>query len=1115
MREKLSKETKQQVQAIEQIEYYAKRREQSELARGATGNDVADSMIASYEAEMRKIADKNGLDLEKVLTGLENKDTVKKHGSSEQAKKEALSELKKLETKYGKTKAVLYSSYDYHHQALMQGILDTIQEEVKGITKEQGITDPELFKKFDLPDPEKVKEGHAKLDQLEIEKKNLEIDAIKKSLEKSPESLLGLVRLREEAEKIIKEYKLNPSHLSRFAVPEIPEEKVEVIEEKISAQKEEPENLDYKNGKKVSWFKLMLGLEDKEEKDKKRYEAERKQVLEAIKRADQKINELRDHMPKDPSSPFAKDLAKNIEKLEQSKIEANMRLKPEDRNPSLIVSGIEKNTPPLNLPLNTEGEVIPESNWEKLKRVGRKLFTGALFTASTLSPKSTTDSHLPPQEGKRVVYENTVQQKTPEQKNERTIEYKTPDTKSEIQKIQPETPIKKEVTPTTEVRQKIEIGKITPATLHEIETPVMAEMINQIQLDTAGTIDTTVAQTPKSDTAETVVFAPVKQSVEKITPAGLKTIEIESQKPQTLKELIQKIDSAEKHAPQVKKLKQKINIEKINPIEIKQTIKENLPPVAKEAIVPEIHIPENVVRKDAIEKITPTGLKTIEIKSTTPETLKELVQKIDLEEKHRVDIKKITPAPLITQENTISSEAPKVRKIIEDQKPAIKATDIISQYEEGADTIKYEEPKTGTPGIKIGYLDEKGNKLDTNAIQRTRTVLPSSREEIPMIAPTKMDTVRVPTVTIRPATETSVIRTENENGVLENTIITPGPIGLAISPEITRDTPSARIDTLESTEPRILEIRNRQLNSAGGVKWDWNIMESSSGYELDPIETPTASQLQGTEFQIIDPEIIRAEGGYIIPHFLWERMDPAIWHALQENPGALEIYLTNSKNQGTHDPYTIQVWNGDTGMEYLISSNNMLIKMESRSRSNEALFGRFMTAVEESVNGYKLSINNIDINKYERLSEAQKTLLAKACLKNDKKTFVTYSIDSRTLADGSIKKFNMRTAEMETAQPEEIKREIQDMIDFVRTNDRVTEKLLIVGKNNKEQGWKRMYSKRPTGQIKEIHTQEKRIEKKKTFIRKILKKANRPKTKKNKQKRESAETLQYTDYSTQ
>jgi hypothetical protein len=581
MRENLSKETKQQIQAIEQIEYYAKRREQSEIARGATGSDVADSMIASFEAEMQKIADKNGLDLEAVLSGIENKDTIKNHGNSEQAKKEALSELKKLETKYGKTKAVLYSSYDYNHQALMQGVLDTIQEEVRGITKEHGITDPHLFEKFDLPNPEQVKEGHAKLDKLEAEKKSYEAGVI---LGK-PEALNFLYKKREEAEKIIKEYKLNPSHLSRFTIPER-EKWTEKEKSGRGGLKDEPfdeptptTRTTPEAPKKQSWLKEMLGSKDKEAKQIKREENERAQAIGSINAYIKKYSELLDVMPKDAGSPFAIEMANAAEKIIDGALEAYSRLKKEDQNPALLgpfeqfLSHETKTT--LASSTNEAGE---ESAIEKIKRFGRKLFTRAIFTAAALgtNPKSTTDSRLPSQEGKKVVIENTTQTPAPETKKAEAVRFVQKHAELTAQKKET-APVDTIAAPNEVVREKTHIEKMAPAVLNaiSIETPVMAEMLKEIHLEMGGDVKEKVQDSTQGasslDIATVTPVAREQIAIEKIAPAALNTIKTTAPKPQTLKELVQKIDAEEKQKPEIRKKIQKESIEKIAPIEVKQT----------------------------------------------------------------------------------------------------------------------------------------------------------------------------------------------------------------------------------------------------------------------------------------------------------------------------------------------------------------------------------------------------------------------------------------------------------------------------------------------------------------------------------------------------------------
>ncbi|MEI8130343.1 MAG: hypothetical protein WCG55_02445 [bacterium] len=381
--------------------------------------------------------------------------------------------------------------------------------------------------------------------------------------------------------------------------------------------------------------------------------------------------------------------------------------------------------------------------------------------------------------------------------------------------------------------------------------------------------------------------------------------------------------------------------------------------------------------------------------------------------------------------------------------------------------------------IKVAYMDENGESLDTAAIRNEQKIVYTPMPKKQTVDPEVKKNTRIEAT---PDTTFSTNVVPAMDTIIETSGITSYPqqsISAFRQPEISIDT----VTTTAAIED----------TSYG---WNWNRMHATPGYNLTPIETPTEAQWGNgsREFKMKDPETITTRTGLVFHHMLWERMDLSIVEALESCPAALEIYVEHSRFGNNHDPYTITLWNDTTGTEYLVAGNNMLAAApQKRSRANEALFGRFQVSIEDTRNGKNLRINGADISQYEALSNKDKDMLALVCGSNGSREYTNYSINTTINPDGTVQKFDLNRGQnyaLINAQPETIKKEIQSMIDFVRNTELVTEKLRYVedhttGVARQQNVWTRDYPTRPTREIATLS--------KKTEIREFKK--NTPKAK--------------------
>ncbi len=181
------------------------------------------------------------------------------------------------------------------------------------------------------------------------------------------------------------------------------------------------------------------------------------------------------------------------------------------------------------------------------------------------------------------------------------------------------------------------------------------------------------------------------------------------------------------------------------------------------------------------------------------------------------------------------------------------------------------------------------------------------------------------------------------------------------------------------------------------------------------------------KFEIRDP-FVTMQDGYEIPRFLWERMDPVAWHALQETPGALEVYLENSTKEGVHDPYTITVWKGNTATEYFFAENNLLAAPpQTRTLDVQPLFGRFSVRIEDEQGR---TLTGTGSQNYEKVDAVGRKVLTLALEQTGKNEFITYSIDGRVRSDGTVQIFNGNF--LASGLSANTKRKIQEIINDLR-----------------------------------------------------------------------------------
>ena len=395
--------------------------------------------------------------------------------------------------------------------------------------------------------------------------------------------------------------------------------------------------------------------------------------------------------------------------------------------------------------------------------------------------------------------------------------------------------------------------------------------------------------------------------------------------------------------------------------------------------------------------------------------------------------------------------------------------------------------------IKVAYFDENGESLDTAAIRNEQKIVYTPIPKKQTVAPEVKKNSRIE------ATPDTTFST-NVMPAMDTVIETSGITNY----------PQQSIPTFRQQEISIDTVTKAVAVEDTSHGWNWNTMHATTGYNLTPIETPSEAKWGNgnREFKMKDPETITTRTGLVFHHMLWERVDTDLVKMLESSPAALEVYVENSRFGTAHDPYTITVWNDTVGTEYLIAGNSMLAAApQKRSRSNEALFGRFKVAIEDARNGKNLRINGTDISRYEALSNKDKDMLALVCGSNGNREYTNYSINTAVNPDGTVQKFDLgrdQNYALVSAQPETIKKEIQSMIDFVRNTELVTEKLETVenhtsGEVQVRNIWTRNYPTRPTREIATLS--------KKTEIREFKKSAPKAKNRVLKRKQISNPTL--------
>jgi hypothetical protein len=324
--------------AKEQILTLDKFRRGFALTAGHTG-EAAQEKYWGYTKQMEEIAAANGLTIESVLDPeTEPAETVEKLVSAESAEKapaevsekisaQAKLEINLLKDEYGRTRkslAGLGEGVDKTARGALQEKLATLEDRVHKLAIENGLAVPEMMATLKEVTPEDLKKlGNEEIAKLKAVWEMHEIEAVMGA----PENRDKFYELRDMARNIIERYNLDASHLEKFEIPklspetekklaEVPKEELEEIKHAIAIRENAPVE-------KRGFFKKLFGIGSREEKLKKKEQAEQNAIVESIGGYIEKYEELVPFLQNaDPSSALASDLRRIIKTIETKAYEA-------------------------------------------------------------------------------------------------------------------------------------------------------------------------------------------------------------------------------------------------------------------------------------------------------------------------------------------------------------------------------------------------------------------------------------------------------------------------------------------------------------------------------------------------------------------------------------------------------------------------------------------------------------------------------------------------------------------------------------------------------------------------------------------------------------------------